>query len=1258
MNQIRVISDNGVIKMKEVGENGQTIRELFKEMYSPFYPIAGRVYKSPPGGYTTGPLVANNLIRLDLNMMQDSPTDITDNFFDKITDFWFLNMDPATRNKDITDIVGDDLSELYDLQLDDTDYNEWNELKSSADYDILSGHISLRNPQSIPLIPKLITLGGESDDTKIQDGAINIEDIGTIDTTEVPDSLNIPTPHIITGIDAGPSNISFWARDFDKSGIWDPSEPPIQINIDQETNTSLLVRGNIIGHDDNSLKWVDDFNECGWVAEIQSDSSPIRDEIKNSLARKCNRLFYRGNETLPNDKPEEFMDISGKDYMGDTIKSFKNNYPYYSLSKYTDSGEEFNQYVKGGYLPSFCYSQWDDSSNLLSCSYNKLDENFLDGNLKQAAEKMASPYLYGYQQFGILAGSKPVGEDGEVKTQSAGRYPETISRSQFITSPGKIFSSEWGWEDIQLDRLTTPNYKWVTGPDPPVGTNNYTINTIKAPQICPGDDQWQQGEQKKMIPLNKESNLNTINSASGLYLNSMSSPTNGNFNCISTRCFVNDIHSMDATSTGSLSQNFNSNGNGCNYTKPEYGDAPAKGDRQTAEYENEMKEILPWPIIRAQSYLACGGGIDMRETAGSLPWEKTGGSSSAWSSQKNEGPAGDIIDSLAGGELLVGDPSTPIHLKDTKLDGDPNFCYNLNIDILNAWYYSINQTDLVAVVGGDPVIYPDYTSPQDLVVSKTTDNQAYKIHYFESVICAKSWGGMQGASGYRFLSDDDPGDFVLPNNWVFGNAISSFKRDAKAAWKINRINLKNNFENNLKFISPTGFCGNTNKINDSSGLYTGGNSNGVTSTYNLSEEFNELWWPLNGPNSHIIPTYLSETYADHMSQTELLSAQSWERAGPNILTEPGTLYVAPRTTPEPYLSIHGNAARQVAAADTGEGRETVAKCRVRMPAALSDQPNENSVIRKVFESPTSPEDDTELWKDIKPWITSPPTDYSADIRDFHANGPTLPNSGSSRIAGDQISTMVRARKSKNSLGGFSEFPITTDMLDSSTGIIINGGFGGGDPGDSDFKIPGNVFPAGAGQDFVDALPKPTEDWSTPLATTESVTDFVTVDEPIDFTWQMKPDNSSVDRKKTRDNWLDIEDPPSGIERSINIKKCNYDEECFGLCVNTGNYFPPWYMDQVQGNSFSNNWIMRQYTATDPPWNSLINQNVCQFDAGSNIRKIETPTSSQTAAAWAPLAGGRNLCTFEATASEWARGITCPTDPGNTNTNRELRKKCI
>ena len=49
---------------------------------------------------------------------------------------------------------------------------------------------------------------------------------------------------------------------------------------------------------------------------------------------------------------------------------------------------------------------------------------------------------------------------------------------------------------------------------------------------------------------------------------------------------------------------------------------------------------------------------------------------------------------------------------------------------------------------------------------------------------------MQGNLGYRFLSDDDPDDdFILPNNWVFGEGNS-----AKAAWKINRINLKNNFE--------------------------------------------------------------------------------------------------------------------------------------------------------------------------------------------------------------------------------------------------------------------------------------------------------------------------------------------------------------------------------------------------------------------------------------------------------------------------------
>ncbi len=274
---------------------------------------------------------------------------------------------------------------------------------------------------------------------------------------------------------------------------------------------------------------------------------------------------------------------------------------------------------------------------------------------------------------------------------------------------------------------------------------------------------------------------------------------------------------------------------------------PSIMNEQAEFYDDFLNEVLPWPIIRAQSYLSCGGGLDLDNLANGDP------STSFYNS--------DPPNILENNKKYM--------LEDTKED---KTCSKLNTEILNAWYYTIRLLDLVDPPNG--LEYPDFTDVDDpnSVLNYDNDSQEikfnYKIHYFESVICAKSWGGYDENNRYKFIWDnsdqppdeysnnisEDQLDFQLPSGWKFNIEDSTDSDLNKKLWLLNRDKLKYNFEKNLKFISPTGFCKNKE---DSSLVDELKN--------NINGDFNQLWWPLNGPN--ILP--LPGDYKENVTRDEL-----------------------------------------------------------------------------------------------------------------------------------------------------------------------------------------------------------------------------------------------------------------------------------------------------------------------------------------------------------------------------------------------------
>jgi hypothetical protein len=188
-------------------------------------------------------------------------------------------------------------------------------------------------------------------------------------------------------------------------------------------------------------------------------------------------------------------------------------------------------------------------------------------------------------------------------------------------------------------------------------------------------------------------------------------------------------------------------------------------------------------------------------------------------------------------------------------------------------------------------LYDDYNnriidSEQQLEgLMNPIDNQGnldFKIHYFESVISPETWGGLNRDNlldnTYRFLIHDDTSEnFNLPDEWVFGD-MKYGQDNAKDLWIKNRRELKKTFEEQLKFISPTGFC-NTKVAHNISQLY---NETGTSENTFLIDNFNELYWPLNGPNRYPIPG----NYRGNMYDQE---AYGWHLSGNNILTDTPTV---------------------------------------------------------------------------------------------------------------------------------------------------------------------------------------------------------------------------------------------------------------------------------------------------------------------------------------------------------------------------------
>ena len=690
-------------------------------------------------------------------------------------------------------------------------------------------------------------------------------------------------------------------------GIWGESSPYIQY---LDSDNYIKLKGNIRNYDN----WIDEFKECGWEADLSNVSNEtVKEDIKNMLARKCNRLFYTGleyDQNLPGN-------LNAENPSGDPIASplnmtenrMKERHPYYSRTQsILGNDNDFNKNVKGEDLPSFCNSKYyvkGEGKDKLQCSYNLLSND--------KYMKLEDYYLNAFDQDRIPTDKQDdliralrnemvgIGNDPIESMEFEEQGPLTYGNYYFEASPGRFNLGNW-----ELDyRSMIDNGNILTDNTRPQWSNQdhgilTTRNTIKPLGTCPGydnEDSYSHDNQEVLrdsILMRKNKGYNTIDSDE-FKINNLK--VNSNYKCVSTKCFLNKTNKLDSNTRDNirpdtLSHYFASDGeDSCQYVRKEYYGSSLPSppdDMDTGTYENLLNEVLPWPITRAQTYLSCGGGIDLTTYD---KWDKN------LDLDRNKVNLNqDLPDSYNRNETIE---TTDYYLIEDKIDPmnnkNENLCYDLNVDILNAWYYSINNVSLESPI--EPYRYPDFSLPTNLTPGVSEDPGStsisypdpdlnkqneldYKINYFESVICSKAWGGYsknedEGKIRYNFIADntsdyssdnlppDDKIDFILPTGWVFTFGDDMDKITEKY-WIINRDKLKREFEKNLKFISPTGFC----KPQKNNQGYTFDNDN--TGNFKFSDNFNEMWWPLNGPNKYYLP-------GNYTGQSDILKFTSEER---------------------------------------------------------------------------------------------------------------------------------------------------------------------------------------------------------------------------------------------------------------------------------------------------------------------------------------------------------------------------------------------
>jgi hypothetical protein len=113
--------------------------------------------------------------------------------------------------------------------------------------------------------------------------------------------------------------------------------------------------------------------------------------------------------------------------------------------------------------------------------------------------------------------------------------------------------------------------------------------------------------------------------------------------------------------------------------------------------------------------------------------------------------------------------------------------------------------------------------------------------------------------------------------------------------------------------------------------------------------------------------------------------------------------------------------------------------------------------------------------------------------------------------------------------------------------------------------------------------------------------------PTDLSWKNQvssPINGEqteyLDRKETRNNWLDINDK----SKSIGVfQGCKYDEECQGLCITNEFGTIPQIKKWTNPNTgyFDSDWTLINYT--NPIELKDGATGICQFEGNSTIRKI-------------------------------------------------------
>ena len=680
--------------------------------------------------------------------------------------------------------------------------------------------------------------------------------------------------------------------------------------LDQGTSITTTVTSGDTGADGNTPLTINYIitcqSDCQNILDSISNDQVINPDVSSNIIAAINSSFTDNKNVIeiPSDilstvnSPETVtIDLSDTNAILETEGRFNENFPYYSRSNYfqnlseqsgdTDDimqpsnpgyskvDDDFNKLIKGDTLPSFCSTK--RYNNNIICSYNTIDNpsDIISGGEINYKPEITDNYLFNnYYEW-------------TPETEPNREYPTLISNHSFITNPGKIkglaniSSPEWDYQQMlwKVDGEGNPDqpYNIMSKPNP-----------IRPLGICPGyktitDDKGPDNIQKK-----NDKQYNTFDSQT-FKLNGLD--VDSSFSCISKTCYVNDSNSIDfkgGIKEDSVSNYFKSENCipspgasttddqlicGCDFTRSsELGSIPSGlSDIDEGEEGAFLSEVLPWPIIRAQSYLSCGGGLNLEDSKGY--------------DVKNDPqlPYLDPIDIKDPINMNIPD----YHIK----DGEDSTCYDLNVDIFNAWYYSIQLTDLHNSLPGNS--YPDisynnkqYTYHENPTTQDQQDNFDYKIVYFESVICADSWGGYLKAGlkeNYLFISDDvamyPPGSereetepseewknkTKLPRGWIFNYSgeTDENRTETIKSWIINRYNLKKTFENNLKFISPTGFCGKSDFNNNKS------------LSEKLRNDYNSIWWPLNGPNLDSLP---GNSY-NNISYNEI-----W-RSGENILTK-------------------------------------------------------------------------------------------------------------------------------------------------------------------------------------------------------------------------------------------------------------------------------------------------------------------------------------------------------------------------------------